>query len=331
MRAAGKKRRVAGAFVALGALLAASSVDAQSLKGSRTSLIRQRQWAVSHDFTFLRSPADVRDFVRKGLLVPLSGNRDYETHAVSFPYSRPEVRMFVERLAAQYRAACGEKLVVTSATRPITRQPRNASRLSTHPAGMAVDLRRSRRASCRSWLERVLLQLERTGVLEATREWRPPHYHVAISPQAYAQYVARMNGETEAEVAPDTEAVEVAEAGTEESGITETYQVRRGDSLWKIARRNGVPVSLLKEVNDIHSARIHPGQELVIATADGTVDDGVGQDAVARTYQVRRGDSLWKIARKTGVPVPLLKQVNGMRSTRIHPGQTLVIPTTDAG
>src|SRR5690606_40092741 len=95
-----------------------------------------------------------------------------------------------------YQAACGEKLVVTSLVRPTTRQPRNAADRSVHPTGMAMDLRRSNKASCRRWLERVLLQLEARGVLEATRENRPPHYHVALFPRPYVQYVAALTGES---------------------------------------------------------------------------------------------------------------------------------------
>ena len=38
---------------------------------------------------------------------------------VSFPFARPEVELFVQRLSGQYRRACGEQLVVTSLTRPI--------------------------------------------------------------------------------------------------------------------------------------------------------------------------------------------------------------------
>ena len=79
--------------------------------------------------------------------------------------------------------------MVTSLTRPLSRQPRNASSRSVHPTGMALDVRRSNSRSCRSWLESVLLSLEGSGVLEATRESYPPHYHIAVYPQPYARYV----------------------------------------------------------------------------------------------------------------------------------------------
>jgi hypothetical protein len=111
---------------------------------------------------------------------------------VSFPYARPAVRMFIERLASQYRAATRERLVVTSLTRPLDDQPRNASPLSVHPAGMAVDFRRPSKASSRQWLEKTLLSLENKGVIDATRERRPAHYHVAVFPDKYATYAATL-------------------------------------------------------------------------------------------------------------------------------------------
>ena len=66
----------------------------------------------------------------------------------------------------------------------------NASPLSVHPTGMAADLRRSSRPACRAWLEKNLLTLEGKGVLEATKENHPPHYHVTLYPQPYMRYLA---------------------------------------------------------------------------------------------------------------------------------------------
>jgi hypothetical protein len=171
---------------------ACRGAHAQSLRGSTASMERQHGVAIENDFTFLRTGRDVARFVRLGLLVRVGATADVELAGVSHPYARPAIRLFVQRLGAQYRAACGERLVVTSLTRPEDGQPRNASDESVHPTGMAVDLRVSQSARCRAWLERVLLSLERTGVVEATRERRPPHYHVAVFPGRYAAYVRNL-------------------------------------------------------------------------------------------------------------------------------------------
>ena len=172
-------------------LLAAGSA---TLRGSPASMERQHEVAEAQEYSFLRTPADVREFVDDGRLVEIVGNADYQvSRGVSYPYARPELAVFVERLAEEYRAGCGEQLVVTSLTRPLSTQPRNAHRLSVHPAGMAIDFRISQVPACRELLERTLLSLERDELLDVTRERNPPHYHVAVFPAAYLAYVARQD------------------------------------------------------------------------------------------------------------------------------------------
>ncbi len=250
-------------------VLGFGNVEAQSLKGGLASMQEQYGRALEYDYTFLRDPAHVRQFVRNNLLVPLEGNRDYQLDdEVSFPYARPEVRTFIERLSRQYRDACGEMLVVTSLTRPNNRQPGNSSkRWSVHPTGMAVDLRRSNTPACRRWIERVLLQLEGSGTLQATHERRPPHYHIAVYTKDYARYVARLEADEPAVAEPEpmvaTQAAAVTDKSTgSSSGSLVRYRVRSGDSLWSIARAHGITVAQLKLANKLTSSRIYAGQRL---------------------------------------------------------------------
>lgn len=182
-------RRIAS-MIALASSVAFGTAEASSLKGSPASMRSQHGVAVENDFTFLRTPAQVREFVEKGRLEPVTGNEDYRVNKVSFPYARPEVVAFIERVGRLYHEETGEKLVVTSLTRPTSLQPRNAHRLSVHPAGMAVDFRVPADAGARAWFEGKLLELEKEGVLDVTRERNPPHYHVAVFPEAFAEYHA---------------------------------------------------------------------------------------------------------------------------------------------
>lgn len=171
----------------------------QSLKGSRSSMQEQFDEARENDLSRLRTPAQIHRFEDLGLLVELNGSASYIVDGVSFPVARPSVKLFVDRISTQYRAACGEKLVVTSLTRPLNRQPPNASKLSVHPAGMSVDFRVPATSKCRNWLNKTLLQLEKADVLEATRERRPPHYHVAVFPDNYRAYVKQRDARTKAQ------------------------------------------------------------------------------------------------------------------------------------
>jgi hypothetical protein len=157
-----------------------------SLRGSPASMQEQNRVARDNGLSFFRTPAEIRAAVERGELVKLEGNENYAVaDFVVYPYLHPDVALFIERISAQYREACGQRLVVTSGVRPMNGQPSNAHSLSVHPAGMAVDLRVSDRAACRSWLEASLMNMERQGLLNGIREFRPPHYHVAVYPDRY--------------------------------------------------------------------------------------------------------------------------------------------------
>jgi LysM repeat protein len=247
--------RVALAVVMV-ALLPASA-GAQSLRGSRASLDIQNQMAKTHEFTYLGTETQLEKFVRLGYLVPVEPNADFDLHQVSFPYTRSETALFVKRVAGQYHAACGEKLVVTSLTRPNSLQPRNASDRSVHPTGMAVDLRVPRTPACRRWLERVLLDLEQQRVLEATLERRPAHYHIAVFSGPYRDWV---EGRSPSVRIAQTSAPKPAAAGARKA--LARYEVRSGDSLWNIARKHGTTVEQLRAKNALASNRIRPGQVL---------------------------------------------------------------------
>lgn len=217
----------------------------QSLRGSSDSMSRQSKMAARHNYTHLRTSADVQKFVRLGLLVEIPrADTYYELAGVSFPYARPEVKLFIDRLSRQYHSACKEKLIITSLTRPQNKQPHNASKRSVHPTGMALDLRVPTNPKCKQWLERTLMELEKIGVLDATKERNPPHYHVAIFSHYYRDYVRRLEQKRTSQY--------------------EKYTVKKGDSLWLIARRFNTSVSKLKEINNLKSNNIRYGQTILV-------------------------------------------------------------------
>jgi membrane-bound lytic murein transglycosylase D len=97
-----------------------------------------------------------------------------------------------------------------------------------------------------------------------------------------------------------------------------TYRVRRGDSLWKLASRYGTTVDRIKRDNGLRNDRLVVGQKLQINT-------GIPSDA--RTYAVRRGDTVGKIAKAHRVSLTAMLRANGLsKSSTIYPGQVLIIP-----
>lgn len=91
--------------------------------------------------------------------------------------------------------------------------------------------------------------------------------------------------------------------------------VKRGDTLSQIANKAGTTVESLKINNNLQDVnKIYPGQELKV---DGNVQTS------SKTYTVKAGDSLWKIAQANGLSVDELKSANNLTSNLILVGQVL--------
>ncbi len=104
-----------------------------------------------------------------------------------------------------------------------------------------------------------------------------------------------------------------------------THRVRRGDTLSGIAGRHGTSVAAIMRSNNLRSAhRIWPGQRLQVPVQGAAAPPAAAASATG-SHVVRRGDSLYSIARRYGTTVAQLKAVNGLGSELIHPGQELRI------
>jgi N-acetylmuramoyl-L-alanine amidase len=119
------------------------------------------------------------------------------------------------------------------------------------------------------------------------------------------------------------------------TSMAAAYTVKPGDSLWSISKRTGVPIARIAADNHIANPNvIHVGQQLTIqgnapAPAPATTPaaaPAAPPAASGATYVVQGGDSLWKIARKAGVPVSQIASLNGISNpAMIHVGQRLLL------
>ncbi|MDE3270070.1 MAG: LysM peptidoglycan-binding domain-containing protein [Pseudomonadota bacterium] len=119
------------------------------------------------------------------------------------------------------------------------------------------------------------------------------------------------------------------------------YRVRRGDSLYSLARRFNTSVRSLLLANNLTSSRIYAGQLLKIVGRSSNSEkmaskrhrDLAKQMAAADRadsgrviqHRVRRGESLYRIAKKYDVSVKQLKRTNNLRKSRIYPGQIIKV------
>lgn len=102
------------------------------------------------------------------------------------------------------------------------------------------------------------------------------------------------------------------------------YTVQQGDTLYSIAWSLGIDYHKLAEWNGISSNyRIHPGQKLRILppeTPQARVEKKTGRSY----HRVKKGDTLYSIARNNKVSVQRLRKWNRLgRSARIYPGQKI--------
>ena len=105
------------------------------------------------------------------------------------------------------------------------------------------------------------------------------------------------------------------------SNIT-IYTVKRGDTLYSIAKQYDVSIDDLLEYNQLFNTILTIGQQLVIPIEDNSSDNNI-------VYVVKNGDTLYSIAKRYNVDVDLLKNYNNLDDNMIAVGQKLTIPNTN--
>jgi membrane-bound lytic murein transglycosylase D len=127
------------------------------------------------------------------------------------------------------------------------------------------------------------------------------------------------------------------------------HLTRRGETLASIARRFHVSAASLSEINSFPERTKLPRGRLILipvraktqlaalksprkkkgAGSEKTVAaarPSAGPAPAPKTYRVRGGDTLYRIALKHGTTVALLMTANSLSSQHIHPGDRLTIP-----
>ena len=104
---------------------------------------------------------------------------------------------------------------------------------------------------------------------------------------------------------------------------TGKHYVRKGDSLWIIAKRYGTTVKKIKKINALSSNHLYIGQRLKIP---GFKPEPLPSTSQLGTYSVRRGDSPYTIAQKHNMALERLLRINRLTPrSKIYPGQKLFI------
>jgi membrane-bound lytic murein transglycosylase D len=129
------------------------------------------------------------------------------------------------------------------------------------------------------------------------------------------------------------------DSGPKTGGRTDLYTVASGETLWSIARDQGVAVKELLRWNGLRASEaLKAGQRLAVRQPSGSAELASNSDAPPDSllsYKVRPGDTLWSVARRFQVDVGSLRRWNRVRvGVTLQPGQSLrvyVDPATLTG
>lgn len=100
----------------------------------------------------------------------------------------------------------------------------------------------------------------------------------------------------------------------------ELYKVKSGDTLYSIAKKYGVTVDELKKINNLSNNNLSINQSLIIPSKEQK--DESNQPIY---YKVKSGDTLYSIAKKYGISVEKLKDINNKKNNLITVGELLII------
>lgn len=106
---------------------------------------------------------------------------------------------------------------------------------------------------------------------------------------------------------------DASEVQTASRSSADFYIVKKGDTLSSISKKYNIPISDLKEINELKSNKLRIGQKIFLKKTG------------PRTYTVKKGDNIWKIAKRFGIGVEELMELNELDSEELRPGQMLVV------
>jgi LysM repeat protein len=105
---------------------------------------------------------------------------------------------------------------------------------------------------------------------------------------------------------------------------SQVHVVQPGETLFRISLMYGVSIPAIQAANGIAGTRIYAGQQLIIPDPNAPPPAPAGTSG--GVHVVQRGETLFLIGLRYGLPWTTIQQANGLSGERIYTGQSLVIP-----
>lgn len=157
--------------------------------------------------------------------------------------------------------------------------------------------------------DRVLQQIN-TGIPKEKQKYTP----VAVAPK-----------DPPSDANTNMPLVAVKPQDTSNNGL---YTIKSGDTLFGIAKLFGLSVAELKELNQLDNDAIQPNQKLKVrqvATSTNVISPQIKPAPSNNAYLVKKGDTLFSIAKSFNLTVDELKELNSLSSNSIQAGQKLLV------
>ncbi len=110
---------------------------------------------------------------------------------------------------------------------------------------------------------------------------------------------------------------------------SKSHIVRKKESLQSIAHKYHVSVNELKTVNNLTASHVSKGTRLIIPSHAESKQKKETASTHQDTYKVSKGDTLPKIAKKTGLRIADIRALNGLKGNKVKPGQVLTLVAAD--
>ncbi|MCS7203949.1 MAG: LysM peptidoglycan-binding domain-containing protein [Thermodesulfovibrio sp.] len=108
--------------------------------------------------------------------------------------------------------------------------------------------------------------------------------------------------------------------------FAESYVVKKGDNIWKISKKFNVTVEDIKKANNLRNNKLKVGMELVIPTKNKIAKQNKKiKKEDYQFYTVKKGDTLYRIAKKYNISVEDLKSLNNLTENNLKIGQKLIV------